>query len=205
MAGNYAAQVFYNEKKEQIKQQLYGLYTPDEHEQELKLRLAKRHIRFTDSNQPMPTPAQTNWCYTGFFMRSILIASWIGLEIVAKGKDPNDPNATTDRSEWPLQVIRFERISPDTIFCICEGIISEIELTQPSESVHFGITDKNGSYSINDKPLPFKKVNGVIDIVTLAASSNLNVNDGANMAKAMLAKPLKVKVNIKWLAQQTYY
>ncbi|MGV3588906.1 MAG: hypothetical protein ACO1OF_18010 [Adhaeribacter sp.] len=204
MAGNYAAEVFYTDTKEKIKKQLYGLYTPSDYETILNQKLADKHIQLFDNGQPKPTESQNNWRYSGFIMRSAIIAQWVGVQVVAAGRG-SDENGNKLETITPLQVVRFERLAPDTIFCICEGIITNIEITQPAETIHFGVSeDSSGKYKVQNNPIPFKNTAGVIDIEALQgllpgrASGKLPFNDSANFANNMLSKPLKVKMNFNW-------
>ena len=176
MAGNYVAEVFYQDTKDKIKKQLVGTYTPDDFNQALKDRLDRKGIILNDG-QPLPTPAQSNWCYTGFFMRSVLIAAWVGVEVVAKGRDSNE--STENRA---LQVVRLERIAEDTLFCICEGIITEIDIVQPFEGIHF-----------EAKAQPKRNFPGVLDIKSIQDRT-----DSATLAKNLIAKPVTVHLSVTW-------
>jgi hypothetical protein len=181
MLGKYAARVYYNETKEKIKRQIAGLYTPDEFEAQLTARLKQKGL-----DSPAPTIAQQNWNYTGFFIRSAIIENWTGVQIIAKG--------TYGSGEAiPRRVVKTEKIARDTIFCICEGTITEIEITQPPEAIHFdkdmlpGITLRSGN-------------TGVLDINKLVASkANLlegNLNTSAAFAMQALSKPAKATLTI---------
>jgi len=193
MAGNYVAEVYYDETKERIKKQLKGSYSPSEFKTQFDARIKRKHIKFFDNGEPEPTIAQNNWCYTGFLMRSTLISSWIGVEVIAKGNDPNVANAPLR----PLQVIRLERLSSDTLFCLCEGIIRQVEIVQPPEAFHFGVSEKDsGPYEVNDKVVDFRTTSGVININKL--QSDLGSKNSGNFAKAMASKPLKVFMDIEW-------
>jgi len=190
MAGNYAAEVFYEDVKEQVKKQITGLYAPDEFKQQLDKRIAARNISFFPNGQPMPTVAQNNWCYTGFIMRSMIIPTWVGVQIVANGADPNASTEEAGTNLRPLQVIRFERIAEDTIFCMCEGIIKDVTITQPPETTHFGITDSTNIKRQNS-------ADGVLDIA--AIMKTLPAGSGsAALANAMLARPAQIHLTINW-------
>jgi hypothetical protein len=193
MGGNYVAEVYLQGKKDRLTKQLYGSYPPEMFKDEYNSRLQK----YLNNGQPEPTRAQNNWCYTGFLMRSSLISAWPGIEVTAQGVDPNEegqPGAVTR----PLQLIRMDLIAPDTLFCICEGIISEVEIKQPAEALHFGITD---DYKVDNKLLSVTAADsvcsgGVIDVIKLAA--DLGVTNSAQLARQMVAKPLKFMVNLSW-------
>lgn len=185
MAGNYVAEVFYQDSKEQIKQQLYGLYSPSEFEKELNARIALKNINLSTNENgkrcAMPTVAQANWCYTGFFMRSVLISAWSGVEITAKGKN----GYNSDEAIRPLQVLRLEKLADDILFCICEGYISLIEIKQPQEGLHF--TNENNS------KIPVNK-NGVARFGNMANKPANSVK----FAQELIAKPLIVTLNVTW-------
>jgi hypothetical protein len=222
MAGNYAAEVLFNRAKEQIKKQLAGLYSPDELKTQLEKRLSDKHFQFSKEQvgdetitcyMPLPTAAQNNLCYTGFLIRSVLIASWVGVEIKASGKYPFNAS----EPEHPLQVIRFERIAADTMLCICEGVITNITITQPAETLHFGVDESGEGTDIkytkqkqlqSTGPVEVKttygdgtRANGVIDL--LALKQGLEANNSAAFAQAMLARPLKVNLFIDW-SEETF-
>ena len=100
-----------------------------------------------------------------------------------KGKDPNVTGA--NNAVRPLQVVRLERVADDTIFCVCEGIISEIDVIQPAETVHFGISTPPAAVAGRAK--------GVIDIKNMGGKTT-----SANFASSFIAKPLTVHLIINW-------
>lgn len=220
MAGNYVAEVFYNDTREQIKKQLAGIYTPEEFESELQKRLERKAIMLKEG-QPEPTVAQNNWCYTGFLMRSSILSAWVGVEVVAQGRNPNitvkpggpkEGEATVPDEETeenpvrPLQVVRLERLANDTLFCICEGIISQLVITQPTEGFHFGLnSDESGKYKVADTSVPFKSTPGVIDIKKLVNGLNTGqdaakqIDNSAKYARKMHSMPVKISIDVSWI------
>jgi hypothetical protein len=195
MAGNYVAEVYYEETKERIKKQLKGSYSPSEFKTQFDARIKRKNITFFKNGAPKPTVAQNNWCYTGFLIRSTLISAWVGIEVIAKGYDKLNKKDTPARS---LQVIRLERLSSDTLFCLCEGIIQQVEIVQPPEAFHFGVKKDSGFYQVNNTEVKFRKKAGVINVKEL--QSSLGVTDSANFAKVMAIKSLKVDIDINWFA-----
>lgn len=175
MKGEYTAELFYSETKERIKRQLAGSYLPAEFEKELKKRLEEKQLKY---GEPVPTVAQQNWCYTGFFIRSTLISSWAGIEITAYSQD-ND----TQR----LQVIKLERVATDTVYCICEGIIGSIQITQPPETTHFDVE------ILDDVPLRETGSN-VLDIKKILKVTKDDPSNSAILAEKLMAQPLKIKL-----------
>lgn len=193
MAGNYVAEVYYNDTRAQIIKQIKGAYNPIDFEEQLKNRLAEKHVSL-EENRAIPTKAQNNWNYTGFVMRSPIISAWIGVEVIAKGDDPDtkdDKSVVIEKGKKnrPLQVIRLERLTNDTLFCICEGMITEVEIIQPPEAIHFDLSEKIDVFERNPNDL----VKGVIDIKKLKGTSS-----SANFAKEKSSKPLKVVIKVNW-------
>jgi hypothetical protein len=158
MDGKYIAQVFYNEALEKAKRQIGLNATGEAYEELLKSNLKAKKIEF---NKPKPTIAQTNWRYTGFFIRSSIITAWTTVEIIPYGD--TDGKGEDNR----LQLIRLERIAPDTIYCICEGVINRIEIIQPPETIHFDISAYPGIAK-----RPHADAEGVIDIKKFVDGEN---------------------------------
>jgi hypothetical protein len=203
MGGNYVAEVYYNDVKEQIKKQLAGLFGPEEFTKQLESRLGRKSVMMKNG-QPEPTEAQNNWCYTGFLMRSSVTA-WPGVEVLAKGRNPDPVNGIDTPVVRSLQVVRLERITEDTLFCICEGIISQIEITQPPEVFHFGLSkDENENYYADETKVTFRETAGVIDISTIVRTMNdaleekLRIKNSAMLAQKLYSKPLKISLDISW-------
>jgi hypothetical protein len=102
-------------------------------------------------------------------LRSSIMKIWPGMEVRTYGID----------KVKPLGFVRHERIAEDVLLCIVEGNISEIELREPPEGLHFGVhdpssPDKKGKISFTKKIRGHKEVeyitenHGVIRIVNLA-------------------------------------
>ena len=77
-----------------------------------------------------------HWPLSGYLLRSAAVESWIGLEGTAKGVD----SAGTNLSQ--LQILRMDRLAPDILLCIYNGKVTEIEVKQPPEAIHFGAASK---------------------------------------------------------------
>ena len=75
---------------------------------------------------------ELHWPLTGFLLRSLIVEGWQGLEMTAKGKDGQ--GNTVD----PLQTLRMDRLGPDVMLCIFNGKVTDIEIRQPPEGLHFG-------------------------------------------------------------------
>jgi hypothetical protein len=211
MAGDYAAHVYKLEMIDRIKKQLYGSYNPNEIEQEIIGRLKENGLNIERLSDPAKaTNAQANWRYTGFFLRSSLVSGWKGLEVVTKGIDNLDEKTPARK----LNIVRMETIAPDTFFCLCEGIITEVTISQPPEGLHFGVdgVDNTGKYykqkSNSDKRIevPLRgngKRKGVLNIddnnglVRLMKEESTKFTS-AEFAVSLVAKAIKNTVTVVW-------
>lgn len=222
MAGHYLAEAFQKDLIERFKKQLSGSYTPEEFKTEMAERIKAKGIKLKENDFntiASPTPAQRDWRFTGFLLRSSLISGWRGLEIEVKGKDMLTDADSTIRT---LQLVRMENIAPDTLFCLCEGVISTVTITQPPENLHFGLTGDSDAKSFTKKfngvsgaskapgvtvTVPQrvsrsgdqnKRVirikgggTGLADLLSPAASS-------ADFAMEMIAQPIQNKITVTW-------
>lgn len=178
MEGSYVAAEFARMKKAQVLQQVKGAYQGKDATAQIEKRLADYQVTHS------ATKVQANWNYTGFIMRSSLITSWPGVEITASGTDDLDSPVRA------LQVIRQERIATDTLFCLCEGIITLVTISQPPETFHFGVAA--------DAPMK-PKINGasnMLDIIALAQSKGVPEKNSAKFARQMVATPLQFNITI---------
>jgi hypothetical protein len=85
---------------------------------------------------------ELNWPLTGFLLRSLIVEGWQGLEMTAKGED-----AQGNQIE-PLQTLRMDRLGPDIMLVIFNGKVTDVEIKQPAEGLHFGASSENqtGTY-----------------------------------------------------------
>jgi hypothetical protein len=81
-----------------------------------------------------------NWPLTGFLLRSDLVEGWQGLEMKAAGVDGQGTHID------PLQALRIDRLSPDIMLCLFNGKVTEIEIKQPPEGLHFGAEHSHSAY-----------------------------------------------------------
>src|SRR5271166_1809307 len=102
----------------------------------LQAALAAPTVRASLLGQPAPPAATPAGPITGFLLRSAVVSGWPGLEVAAidsGGKSLIPP-------------LRFERLSPDVLLCLFNGLPVEVDLKQPSETLHFGVVeDKSGA------------------------------------------------------------
>lgn len=84
-----------------------------------------------------PAPKPPNWPITGFLMRSAIVEGWQGLEMHAW-------QDSGDHASEPLEPLRIDRLAPDILLCLFNGKIGRIEIKQPPEGLHFGLTRLSG-------------------------------------------------------------
>jgi hypothetical protein len=213
MAGNYIAEVFHEDSVKRLKDQLSGAYSPVALEQEILDRLnvdREKRYKVKEIGKAAPaTTSQTNWRYTGFLLRSSIVSSLKGLEVTAKGLDNYD-----DKSLRKLSVLRVEYIADDTLFCLCEGIITQVVITQPAENLHFGFNvDNDGHYKMvnedkkvkiqhrnNKRTLKFNGNDGIIAALSTATGTAVGPGD---VAVHLLSKPIRHTVTIDWKEEKS--
>jgi len=100
-----------------------------------------------------------NWPLSGYLLRSPAVESWIGLEATAEGVD------STEKALKPLQILRMDRLAPDILLCIYNGKVTEIEVKQPPEAIHFGATSKAGAEGVHVKT-GLRKIKGGLVLVS---------------------------------------
>jgi hypothetical protein len=88
---------------------------------------------------------------SGFLLRSAVVSGWPGLQV-----------KVCDEKGNPLpRVLRFERITPDILLYLVEGIIHSLTFQEPSEGIHFGLDrDESTGHLMPAKSLRYVKVIG---------------------------------------------
>ncbi|AIK95694.1 hypothetical protein [Candidatus Odyssella acanthamoebae] len=80
---------------------------------------------------------------TGFLLRSIAVSGWPKLHIEGFNGSQSNP---------PLLMLRKSKISPDILLCIFEGEVDTLQISTPSEGIHFGFDDQSAEQSSNNDP-----------------------------------------------------
>ena len=132
-------------------------------------------------------PVKPKWPLTGFLMRSPLVEGWQGLEMRAW-------EDSGERPSIPLAPLRIDRIAPDILLCVFNGGIGRIEIKQPPEGLHFGLSALAGGFGkthFRDATGTLKE-NHVIATMRKESPDVLDVSlFGTKIANAMqLASPL---------------
>lgn len=76
---------------------------------------------------------------TGLLMRSAVVSGWPGLEVKAYETVGGVPPVGSN----PLKLLRMDRLAPDVLFCLFDGVPARVEFDEPSEGLHFGVEDDN--------------------------------------------------------------
>jgi hypothetical protein len=190
MDGTYAARVHYNDTKEKIKRQIAGLYDPDTFEAQLELRMRQKHLVYAQPDAV--TNAQSNWSYTGFFIRSSIIKQWRAVQVIANGFDE-------DKVRGPRRVVKLVNLSAETMFCLCEGVIKDVEIVQPPETIHFENMKDDKQIIPNRTANPALRVLDISKVMTKPAKYlGVTVNDSASLAKQLISAPVKSTLNIDY-------
>jgi hypothetical protein len=80
-----------------------------------------------------------HWPLSGFLLRSLVVEGWQGLEMQAAGVDGQGNRLD------PLEPLRIDRLHPEIMLCIFNGKVTDIEITQPPEGLHFGAAAKGSN------------------------------------------------------------
>lgn len=93
----------------------------------LKLRSRDRGLKVVEDPPPAPAVA-----WSGCLMRSVAVSGWPGIEVTAS--DANGSN---------LKLIRMDRLSPNVLFCLFQGLAAKVNVLEPPETLHFGVFFEN--------------------------------------------------------------
>lgn len=117
------------------------------------------------------TPTTTG--FTGFLLRSRLLAGWQGVEFLAydAGKPPKE-----------LAFLRLERLAADVLFGLVDGKIAKLQLSQPPEGLHFDVKKYTATVG------PDRRVN-IKAIVAPGTGS-------ASLAEKLKGEPLRTVITI---------
>lgn len=85
--------------------------------------------------RPMADPPSDEW--SGFLMRSTVVAQFPGLEV--RGY------ADAEGGGEPLEILRSERLADDVLLCIFGGVVENLQLQQPGEGLQFGADFKDAN------------------------------------------------------------
>lgn len=69
---------------------------------------------------------------TGFLFRSQAVSGWTGLEVKAYRGGKATPNNA-------LRLLRMDRLGPDILLCLFDGIPDIVDIEEPREGIQFGV------------------------------------------------------------------
>ncbi|MES2706269.1 MAG: hypothetical protein V4726_06640 [Verrucomicrobiota bacterium] len=85
-------------------------------------------VRQTVQGSQQPTQLIVGATTTGFLFRSAVVSGYPGLEVIPTYQ------------KMPVPILRLERLSSDIMLALFNGVPDNIEIRQPPEGLHFGIT-----------------------------------------------------------------
>jgi hypothetical protein len=77
-------------------------------------------------------PAANGDPWSGFLLRSTAVQGWPGMDVGAY-----------DASGATLPTLRMDRLSPNVLLCIFQGVCARVDLMEPPETLHFGVLNQN--------------------------------------------------------------
>jgi len=103
-----------------------------------------------------PDPAETGTAWTGFLMRSHIVADYpgLGVNVYPRGNTPSDPQLIL------LPVRRLDRLGPhgDTLFCLVHGDAYRVDVHEAPELLHYGIDDYQPPAAQGQAPTAVKEL-----------------------------------------------
>lgn len=80
---------------------------------------------------------------TGLLLRSRAVSGWPGLEVKAYTGTTRD---TPTESGRKLTLLRMDRLAPDVLLCLFQGVPTRVDIEEPREGIQFGVDllDPNG-------------------------------------------------------------
>jgi hypothetical protein len=133
------------------------------------------------------------WPLTGFVLRSLIVEGWQGVEMKTAGVDGQGNRLD------PLEPLRIDRLSPEIMLCIFNGKVTDIEITQPPEDLHFGASaaGNNAFQKLSLRKLyPADASGDAVDKLAVPAT-NVPMRDGVKRVVDIqgLAKLMQTSLN----------
>jgi len=87
---------------------------------------------------------------TGLLLRSRAVSGWPGLEVKAYRNTTRDTEAAAGDK---LPLLRMDRLAPDVMLCLFEGVPTRVDIEEPREGIQFGVRlHANGAPDGNPTP-----------------------------------------------------
>jgi hypothetical protein len=90
----------------------------------------KQQGRATDASPVPPSVV------SGFLLRSALVSGWPNLVVRVR---PQPATSTQPEGPSPLKLLRIDHLAPDVLLCLFDGVPDNVELSEPPESLGFGV------------------------------------------------------------------
>ena len=122
-------------------------------EPHVRQRAATQRVRRIFGAESERAAATASAIETGFLMRSAVVSGWPSLEV--RGYDAGGAE---------LRLIRLDRPASDILFCLFDGEVAKVSLSEPAETLHFGFTEamtKNLKYVDAEGHAPGSLMEGV--------------------------------------------
>lgn len=119
-------------------EQVHGTVRQQADDEELFLR---RQLRGESTGESSAASKAAD--LTGLLLRSRAVSGWPGLEVKAYR---NTTPVTADEGGTRLLLLRMDRLAPDVVFCIFDGVPTRLDIEEPREGIQFGVDllDNNG-------------------------------------------------------------
>ncbi len=162
----------------------------------------------TDHRESGALPAAK--VYSGFLLRSPVVAGWLdlGVEGYTQAVNPSEA-ANYVISASPAPLLRMDRVAPDILLCIFEGDVQTVDIHEHPDVIHFGVDmddpgdittyfkelrKLDGTESGVKTSLPWKNQSNItrtIDVTALAAVES--ATNSAQFAVTMIEGVEKVR------------
>jgi hypothetical protein len=110
------------------------------------LNIRRKQLKRAPSPNPVEDPK-----YTGFLLRSAVVAGWPGLEVQA---------FETPQGTGPIDSARMDRLAPDVLICIFPKVFQSLNIHEPKEGVVFGaepVYASANAEALGADPVSYKK------------------------------------------------
>jgi hypothetical protein len=132
-----------------------------------------------------PDPTDTGTAWTGFLMRSHLVADYpgLGVNVYPKGNTPSDKELIL------LPVYRLDRLGPggNTLFCLVHGEAYRVDVHEAPELLHYGIDQYQPPTAQGQAPTAEKNLR------TFTRGGDGTITIGANTASVQLGSIFRTR------------
>lgn len=87
-------------------------------------------------------PLAANRNISGILLRSSVVSGWPDLLVDAYSTRHDDNDFHADAT--PLELLRMERLSPNVLLCLFDGLVKTVDIHLKPEAMHFGVDAATG-------------------------------------------------------------